>query len=101
MPRPMQDQTSESLSQQEGLSRARRRQASRRISQLRADAREAFLDDLAPQVTPGRRVRGCFYKGGGDEGESFVEDRPGRLTPGISFFLRAILAGLLVGSGYR
>ena len=68
----MQDQTSESLSQQEGLSRARRRQASRRISQLRADEREAFLDDLAQQV-----------------------------TPGISFFLRAILAGLLVGSGFR
>jgi hypothetical protein len=68
----MQDQTSESLSQQEGLSRARRRQASRRISQLRADEREAFLDDLALQV-----------------------------TPGISFFLRAILAGLLVGFGFR
>ncbi len=72
MRRPMNDQTSEPLSQPEGLSRARRRQASRRLSQLQADQREAFLDELAQQV-----------------------------TPGISFFLRAILAGLLIGLGFR
>lgn len=68
----MNEQTPESLSQPDGMSRVRRRQASRRLSQLRADQREAFLDDLALQV-----------------------------TPGISFFLRAVLAGLLVGLGFR
>jgi hypothetical protein len=67
----MHGQTSETISP-EGLSRARRRQASRRLSQLRADEREAFLDDLGQQV-----------------------------TPGISFFLRALLAALLVGLGFR
>ena len=53
-------------------SRARRRRARRMLTQLRADERETFLEDLAQIV-----------------------------SPNISFFIFALLAGLLIGVGFR
>lgn len=53
------------------LSAARQRRARRRLSQLQADEREAYLDSLASAA-----------------------------TPGLGFFLYALLAGLLVGLGF-
>lgn len=50
---------------------ARQRRARRRLSQLQADEREAYLDALAAAV-----------------------------TPGFGYFLYALLAGLLVGLGF-
>lgn len=50
---------------------ARQRRARRRLSQLQADEREAYLDSLAAAV-----------------------------TPGFGYFLYALLAGLLVGLGF-
>jgi hypothetical protein len=37
----------------ESLPRARRRRANRMLTQMRADEREAYLEDLARQVSPG------------------------------------------------
>ncbi|MFP3854169.1 MAG: DUF389 domain-containing protein [Anaerolineales bacterium] len=54
------------------MSRARRRRARRMLTQLQADERESFLEELAHEV-----------------------------TPSIDFYLRAILAGLLIGLGFR
>src|SRR3972149_11164372 len=53
------------------LSRARRRRRSRMLTQLRADEREAFLEELAHQV-----------------------------TPTFEFYLLALLAGILIGLGF-
>jgi hypothetical protein len=52
--------------------RARQRRASRMLTQLRADEREAFLEDLARLV-----------------------------TPGFDLYVRLLAAGLLVGVGFR
>ena len=68
----MTNQTSEPLNQTIEDSPARRRRARRMLTQLRADEREAFLEDLAHVV-----------------------------TPGVEFFLYASLAGLFVGLGFR
>ena len=54
------------------LMRARQRRANRMLTQLRADEREAFLEDLARLV-----------------------------TPGFDLYLRLLLAGVLVGVGFR
>ncbi len=62
----------ESLNDHERLSRARRRRARRMLTQLRADEREVFLEGLAHQV-----------------------------SPTIDLFLYALLAGLLIGLGFR
>lgn len=62
---------SEPFPDPEDLSPARQRRARRRLSQLQADEREAYLDSLA-----------------------------GAVTPGLGFFLYAVLAGLLVGLGF-
>lgn len=53
-------------------SRARRRRARRMLTQLRADEREAFLEELAHDV-----------------------------SPTIDLFLRALAAGVLIGLGFR
>jgi hypothetical protein len=57
---------------QDGTTRARQRRAARRLTQLQADQREVFLEGLAQQA-----------------------------TPGIDFFLLPIIAGLLIGLGFR
>jgi hypothetical protein len=54
------------------LTRARQRRASRMLTQLRADEREAFLEELARLV-----------------------------TPGFDLYLRLLVAGLLLGVGFR
>ena len=56
----------------ESLPRARRRRAGRMLTQMRADEREVYLEDLAHQV-----------------------------SPGIDLYLFAALAGLLIGVGFR
>ena len=56
----------------EALPRARRRRAGRMLTQMRADEREVYLEDLAHQV-----------------------------SPGIDLYLFAALAGLLIGVGFR
>ncbi|MFV1859524.1 MAG: DUF389 domain-containing protein [Anaerolineales bacterium] len=63
---------SEPIPEADRRDRARLRRASRRISQLQATEREAYLDRLANAVTPG---------------------------PG--FFLYALLSGALIGLGFR
>ncbi len=63
---------SEPIAEADRRDRARLRRARRRISQLQATEREAFLDRLANAVTPG---------------------------PG--FFLYALLCGALIGLGFR
>ncbi len=68
----MSPQTSEPLNNPEHLSRARRRRASRMLTQLQADERESFLEGLARQV-----------------------------SPTVDLFVYAILAGLLIGLGFR
>lgn len=69
----MSTQSSEHLDPlQERHSRARRRRARRMLTQLRADEREAFLEELGQIV-----------------------------TPGVELFLYSLLAGLLVGLGFR
>jgi hypothetical protein len=64
--------TPEPSSSADRLMRARQRRASRMLTQLRADEREAFLEDLARLV-----------------------------TPGFDLYLLLLLAGLLVGVGFR
>ena len=64
--------TLEPSSSTDRLMRARQRRASRMLTQLRADEREAFLEDLARLV-----------------------------TPGFDLYLRLLLAGLLLGVGFR
>ena len=64
--------SNESVGDPEIQSRARRRRASRMLTQLRADEREEFLEGLGHDV-----------------------------TPNIGLFLWAIAAGLLIGLGYR
>jgi hypothetical protein len=59
-------------SEQDHIARARQRRAGRRLTQLQADEREVYLEGLAKQA-----------------------------TPGIEFFLLPILAGLLIGFGFR
>jgi hypothetical protein len=56
----------------ERISRARRRRAQRMLTQLKADEREGFLEDLAHEV-----------------------------TPGVELFLASLLAGVLIGLGFR
>src|SRR3989304_4989757 len=56
----------------ESLPRARRRRAGRMLTQMRADERESYLEDLAHQV-----------------------------SPGIDLYLFAALSGLLIGVGFR
>jgi hypothetical protein len=56
----------------ERLKRARQRRARRMLTQLQADEREAFLESLARMV-----------------------------TPGADLYLRAAMAGLAIGLGYR
>jgi hypothetical protein len=56
----------------ETLPRARRRRAGRMLTQMRADEREAYLEELAHQV-----------------------------SPGIDLYLFAALAGLLIGVAFR
>ena len=68
----MKDHTSQPMSGGDRLSRARRRRAKRRLSQLQVGEREAFLDGLAQEV-----------------------------SPDASFFLLAPLAGLAIGFGFR
>lgn len=63
---------SEPLQDPEHISRARRRRAQRMLTQLKADEREAYLEDLAHQV-----------------------------SPAIDLFLYSLLAGLLIGVGFR
>lgn len=58
--------------EQDRNARARQRRAGRRLTQLQADEREIYLEGLAKQA-----------------------------TPGIEFFLLPILAGLLIGLGFR
>lgn len=53
-------------------SAARRRRARRMLTQLRADEREAFLEELAHEV-----------------------------SPSVDLYLRALLAGVLIGLGFR
>jgi len=68
----MSNQTSEPYDPLDRNSAARRRRARRMLTQLRADERESFLEGLAHLV-----------------------------TPGASFFLRMLAAGLLIGLGFR
>jgi hypothetical protein len=56
----------------ESLPRARRRRANRMLTQMRADEREAYLEDLAHQV-----------------------------SPGIDLYLLAAASGLLIGLAFR
>jgi len=62
----------ESYVDPERLKRARQRRARRMLTQLQADEREAFLESLARTVTPGAEL-----------------------------YLRAVLAALAIGLGYR
>lgn len=62
----------ESTEEPDRLTRARQRRASRMLTQLKADERESFLEDLARQV-----------------------------TPGVDLFLYLLLSGVLIGVGYR
>jgi hypothetical protein len=64
--------TPESQLSSDRLTRARNRRASRMLTQLRADEREAFLEDLARLV-----------------------------TPGFDLYLLLLVAGLFVGVGFR
>ena len=68
----MRNHTSEPIAGPDQVSKARRRRAGRRLSQLQADEREAFLDVLAAAV-----------------------------TPGAGYFLLALLSGGLIGLGFR
>jgi hypothetical protein len=68
----MSTQSSEPYDPLDRHSAARRRRARRMLTQLRADEREAYLEGLAHLV-----------------------------TPEVSFFLRALAAGLLIGFGFR
>lgn len=69
----MSTQSSEPLDPlQERHSRARRRRARRMLTQLRADEREAFLEELGQIV-----------------------------TPGVELFIYSLIAGALVGLGFR
>jgi hypothetical protein len=68
----MNQHTSEPLNNPDRLTRARRRRAQRMLTQLKADDREAFLEELALQV-----------------------------SPTIDLFIYALLAGLLIGLGFR
>lgn len=68
----MNPKTTEPLNNPERLSRARRRRARRMLTQLRADEREAFFEELAHTV-----------------------------SPSVELFLYALLAGLLIGLGFR
>jgi uncharacterized membrane protein len=68
----MSTQASEPYDPLDRHSAARRRRARRMLTQLRADERETFLEGLAHLV-----------------------------TPDVSFFLRALVAGLLIGLGFR
>ena len=63
---------SESFDLLEQHTRARRRRASRMLTQLRADEREAFLEGLAKLV-----------------------------SPGFDFYVLALLAGIVLGFGFR
>jgi len=63
---------SEPLDPLQTQTRARRRRARRMLTQLRADDRETFLEDLAQIV-----------------------------SPNVGFFIFALLAGLLIGIGFR
>ena len=56
----------------ESLPRARRRRANRMLTQMRADEREAYLEELAHQV-----------------------------SPGIDLYLFAGVAGLFIGLAFR
>jgi hypothetical protein len=60
------------IDEPESLPRARRRRAGRMLTQMRADEREAYLEDLAHQV-----------------------------SPGIDLYLFAALVGVLVGLAFR
>ena len=68
----MSQQMTEPLNDHERFTRARRRRARRMLTQLRADEREVFLEGLAHQV-----------------------------SPTIGLFIYALLAGLLIGLGFR
>ncbi len=68
----MRNHTSEPISGPDQVSRARRRRAGRRLSQLQADEREAYLDVLAAAV-----------------------------TPGAGYFVWALVSGTLIGLGFR
>ncbi|MEJ2011708.1 MAG: DUF389 domain-containing protein [Anaerolineales bacterium] len=68
----MSTQASEPYDPLDSNSAARRRRARRMLTQLRADEREAYLEGLAHLV-----------------------------TPEVSFFVRALAAGLLIGFGFR
>lgn len=68
----MNSQTTDPQESPDRLARARRRRARRMLTQLRADEREAFLEELARKVFP---------------------------TADLFFF--AILAGVLIGLGFR
>lgn len=68
----MSDHSSESLDQPERLPPARRRRARRQLTQLQADEREVYLEELAKLV-----------------------------SPDLFFFLYALLAGALIGLGFR
>ena len=63
---------SEPLDPLQTHSRARRRRARRMLTQLRADERETFLENLAQII-----------------------------SPNVGFFIFALLAGLLIGVGFR
>ncbi|HET7009673.1 MAG TPA: SH3 domain-containing protein [Anaerolineales bacterium] len=65
-------QPTEPLNDPESFPRARRRRARRMLTQLRADEREAFLEELAHHV-----------------------------SPNIDVFLYALACGLLLGLGFR
>ncbi len=62
----------QSIEDPESLSRARRRRAGRMLTQMRADERESYLEDLAHQV-----------------------------APGVELYLLALAAGLVLGIGFR
>ena len=66
------DQTSEPIVGPDQLTKARRRRAGRRLSQLQADEREAYQDSLAAAV-----------------------------TPAVGYFGFAFVAGVLIGLGFR
>jgi uncharacterized membrane protein len=68
---PMSIQPTEELNNPDELSPARRRRARRMLTQLRADEREIFLEELAHSV-----------------------------SPSVDLFLFAILAGVLIGLGF-
>jgi hypothetical protein len=63
---------SDPVSEEDHLSRARRRRAKRMLTQLRADEREAFLEELGRQV-----------------------------SPGVELFAASLVAGVLIGLGFR